>query len=1035
MQKKGQALILVLGVLAVAGIMAVSFAFTMRFEIKAASNYMESVRAGYIAEAGVLYAKQILKEDDEKIDSLEDAWHTTFAGSDVDNDEDGTADSRWIELLDEEGRSFARYAILIKDELGLVNINTAKDHNTSPLKVTEGWAPNEVSLIKFLNTLKAAEPEAVFKEILDYRYGQDGKPGIADFDDNSNRQILESDGLDNNADGVVDEINEGIDEPLEFLSEDPYGDDRPILMLDEISKLKSIPKDSIPRLSSFLTTYSADKNVDFQGRLRTDINTIDPLGLSIILEESGVNEAWQKALNIKDSLDEDFSQSSVTKPFMRLPMSNKGPIGDWVWRGNRYQSDVKGGKGLEFTWINVKKGDYYIGIFGIENEMVGDVTINEWTQKSVKHGELFRVPFGPISITDGILKGSIQNNGPEGTTCYFSYLELYPRYGQEGFSAQEFRGIEGIRLNEIMVRPIINSVVSKNQNPGGDWVWQGDHFENSNPKGGKQGEGQWKWTGIQDGDYYLRVFAGANGQEVGDVEVEGARQASMMDGEQFSKHKTITVSNGQFTIRIQNNRPSGATYFKSIQLSQQPDAEYIELINLTPREVDLSGWSIEGSSKEAWPASIPLGTTIGPWKHLVLAVDKDDTQLGISGNGISIRSVWGKVNSCQLHFAGSITEESDLLQDEAMPGGNFITLKDRDGHIVDKVEYLASSVSDYRSLEKGDPTFIRDSNGNGIDDSWENSLAIKGGTPGEENDNKGMEEKIGEEIIRHSVKEVLVRNKNFASIAEAGDVSLSLKQWRKIPLEDVAKVADRFTIYSIRLEAEGNEKEGQWTLLRRNAPLTDCFESGKIDDQGIWLWDKKDRLEDGSYILKIYGTEGEALSASIHLADGTWTDFTPELTPGVDGSILFGEIEIGTEGMRSTPSETLEIKLKNSSRTAVSHFDFIRLEPKNLIDGRLNINTAPIEALQCLPGVDAGIAQKIISNRPYGNKNGLGLGIGDLLAWDILPGNEEERLKLFKKISNLVTFHSNLFRIIVTAQTLQDGKVLAEKKVWTTFER
>ncbi|MCX5693246.1 MAG: hypothetical protein NTX47_06160 [Candidatus Omnitrophica bacterium] len=115
-QEKGIALILVISVLAIAGIMAVSFAFTMRLDLKAAANYLESTRASYLSQAGITYAQQILKEDDRNIDSFEDKWRTIFAGGDVDNDGDGQADSKWLNVYSEEGEIVGRYAVLVKDE-------------------------------------------------------------------------------------------------------------------------------------------------------------------------------------------------------------------------------------------------------------------------------------------------------------------------------------------------------------------------------------------------------------------------------------------------------------------------------------------------------------------------------------------------------------------------------------------------------------------------------------------------------------------------------------------------------------------------------------------------------------------------------------------------------------------------------------------------------------------------------------------------------------------------------------------------------
>ena len=101
----------------------------------------------------------------------------------------------------------------------------------------------------------------------------------------------------------------------------------------------------------------------------------------------------------------------------------------------------------------------------------------------------------------------------------------------------------------------------------------------------------------------------------------------------------------------------------------------------------------------------------------------------------------------------------------------------------------------------------------------------------------------------------------------------------------------------------------------------------------------------------------------------------------------------------------------------------------------MNLNTASKKVLSVLPGIDEQVADGIIKNRVFGNKNGLRLGIGDLILTDALGPNDADKKTLFKQISNLVTVHSDIYRIIVTAQVLEKGNVLSEKKIWAVFQR
>ena len=289
-EDKGIALVLVISVLAIVGIMAVSFAFTMRLELKAAANYLESIRASYLSQAGITYAQQILKEDNRDIDSFEDKWAAIFTGGDIDNDGDGQADSKWLNVQDEEGEDIGRYAVLVRDETSFLDINMAYKHNLSPLKITEGWTPYELDLKKFITSLGLKDPDEIYEDILSFRYGSDGQPGEMGVDDNQNQIILDSDGIDNNANGIIDEAGEGIDEPMEYDPFNLYGYDKAFETPFEISKIKSISKQDLQKLYAYITTYSVDRNVDVEGRLKNNINSMDAQTLAILLQDAGARE-------------------------------------------------------------------------------------------------------------------------------------------------------------------------------------------------------------------------------------------------------------------------------------------------------------------------------------------------------------------------------------------------------------------------------------------------------------------------------------------------------------------------------------------------------------------------------------------------------------------------------------------------------------------------------------------------------------------------------------------------------------------------
>ncbi len=1037
--REGIALILVVSILTVVAISVVSFIFTMRLENRAAANYLWQKKARYIAEAGVAHARAVLREDKEKgfIDTYEDLWRSAFSGSDIDNSDDQKEDSRWIEVSS-EGKVIGRYAVLIEDEAAKININTAGFHNESVLKATEGATPFEVSLKDFLLAKNISSAESLAGSIIDYRWGKDKAPGEKNKDDNLNSVFLAYEGIDNDADGEIDEAREGTDEPQEFAPHHPYGDDKPFLAAEEIRGVPAVSSGVYNEIKPEITVYSQTASVDRNKDLQWDINSVDAQQLLDIFLESGVSHPWRKSVNLVDFVDSDFAQSVVVKSTLPLYTGNQGPRGDWFWAGDHYENKTFGGAAGNWSWWGIAAGTYYVVFYGARSgQDVGDVTIDGFTHQRMDSGESF---LGPVTITEeahplfpqggiGCLRFAIQNNEELGRTCFLKYIELVSAEGKVLAEIQEIRGAEGIRINEIMAKPTVDVATSVAQYPGGDWQWKDGYYENPVSAGGVKGQGSWIWQNIPSGEYYLTVFAASEGQIVGDVLADGAIQENMRSGERFTQHKTVTVSGEKFRIDIRNNLSEGSCFFKSALLSQQPDAEYIELVNLTADEVSLGGWSLEASGSDGWPGTIPLGAVIAAGGYLVLAVDKEDSSAGINGNGISFEDVWGKLPAAQLDFSRSVTGYSDMLEDEPAGGKGRIVLRDERGNVVDSQEYSSSQIVPYISLEKGDPTYL-----GAADEVWFKSSDLSGATPAKKNNNPGIIEIKEGQTIEHSLDEVKLKNNPLANLGEISQVP-SGESWQKIGLEGLMNAADSLTVYSLRLEAEGYKKEGGWSEQLRPPPRTSWFVSENEGETGTWLWDEKARIPNGVYTLSLYGENAQGLAVSLHLADGSWTAFTPALIPGPSNGVCFGRIEVGAESPGSLPADKIELQIKNASAANTAHFDYILLSPLPYVAGKLNINTASQEALSALPKIDSATAQRIIQARPLGNKESKGRGIGDILFGDILAGDEAEKLAKFSACSNLITVRSDSFQIIATAQALRNGRVMAEKRIRAIIER
>jgi len=924
---RGVAIILVISVLAVLTSLAAAFLISARLETIKSLNFLEGIRAGYIAEGGLSHAKRLLKEDKQSTatDTLDETWRMAFDGSDVDNNEDSTAEAKWINLIDASGTMYGRYAVTVTDEASRININAAGFHNEQELKVTEGYSTFEVSLNKFFTFLGLASATTMRDDILQYRYGGN-YPGssVANTDDNENNIYFSNDGLDNDADGVIDEASEGVNEPHEFVSYYPYGDDRPFFSIFELQNIASV-EPNFSDIRPFVTAYSFDHNTDKDNALRLGLNQATALELKNVFASAALSGNEQLAVNIVDYRDSD-NESSVL-----------------------------------------------------------------------------------VAGTD---------------THY---------------------GVEAVRFNEIMINPKYGysaTTLTNPTGPGGDWSLAGDHYENSNPTVNEFGRGIWQFEGLRPGTYYLRVFGVAEGDIVGDVKVSGVTHSGMVHGEMYVD-PVVVGGDGRLDLTMYNkevDKGSNYTvYFKSFQLIESPDAEYIELINISNKDIDVSGWEVEGLRANDLIASVPSGTVIESFDYLVLAVDKDDTgvtvPLNLRSNGISLLNSWSgsTIDSdkvVQLSFSDTLSREDDVITDTPSVYDTILLLKASNGTIVDRVEYFENYYANV-SFERGDPAATDDQDGDFIFDDWAVSYGfpffLPVGTPTAQNDNLS----ISGHTIGGMNSEVIVKNGQFANVGEVASVSSGVN-WQRITTTDLMQFCDKLTTDSYRLEAEEHlENGGGWQEVSRSSPYTNWFHSSSAGEMGTWKFTQDDRFLDGVYTLVIYGTYGEAFSISLKLSDESWSDFTPPLMPDVDNAVKYGIIDIGGSGTNALPSKTVEMRINNESSSDECHFDYIVLSPVNSVEGRININTAPAEVLQALPGVSNEIATAIIDNRPYGET----YGIGDVLAGDVLGASESLKKEAFRNICNLVTVKSDVYEILITGQSFREGRRTGEKKLRVIVER
>lgn len=295
---KGDVIILVILVLLLIFLFTTTTLIIFNFWAKTSSKIIFGKEAKNFAKIGIENGIWEIDNDDREYDCLFDNWRRNFEGDEVDLNNDGENDSKWFYIKDRKGNIIGRYAVLIEDECGKININANGNLSTS---FNEGHSCFEINIFEKI----LGKP--LYFNIVSFRYGEDGKPGKAFVDDNLNSLFYVFDGIDNNGNGFIDEINEGIDEDFEFYYPKPKGDDRPFFSPSEIKMVPGIGEKNYEKIRNFITTFSYDKDLNRQEGERIDLNTADFQTLYNFFVSQGYkeNQAIQISLNILDFRDKD----------------------------------------------------------------------------------------------------------------------------------------------------------------------------------------------------------------------------------------------------------------------------------------------------------------------------------------------------------------------------------------------------------------------------------------------------------------------------------------------------------------------------------------------------------------------------------------------------------------------------------------------------------------------------------------------------------------------------------------------------------
>ncbi len=302
--QKGFVLTVTLIFLVVVLIIVIAFLDMIRVHLTSTTYRANREKGVYLAEAGLEQKLLQLKLDlINSASNVYDAFNETWAS--------GIGDTNGS-LDDSEGVSLGsgKYQVLkgfidgatppdtfqnLSDEQGKININYANSLILSNLlRMTNAGLSKSSAISKAGN-------------IVSYRYGADGKPGVANNDDDNDGRAyfisigvdekfgIEYDGMDNDDDGIIDypsDPSEGIDEPDEFNPSQPYGDDRPFNNIEELKKVPEITETDYNNVKDFITVHSlVNANSLYTNETNLSGNYKVPYALSPHITRSAVPRA------------------------------------------------------------------------------------------------------------------------------------------------------------------------------------------------------------------------------------------------------------------------------------------------------------------------------------------------------------------------------------------------------------------------------------------------------------------------------------------------------------------------------------------------------------------------------------------------------------------------------------------------------------------------------------------------------------------------------------------------------------------------
>ncbi|MCX7847545.1 MAG: helix-hairpin-helix domain-containing protein [bacterium] len=310
---RGVALVAVLSVLTVLAVLSAAFATLLSIDVLQAKESQHNLQLDLLTRSANAHAHALLWDAYQR-GTLATLWsrHNSHLSN------------QWFYVTSPLGELHGRYRLCLEDESSKVNLNVAWLTHPSP---GSGWHPGELNLASALGL----RPEMA-QRLVAFRYGPNGVPGARGDDDQNNVRLM-NDGIDNNANGIIDEENEGVEDPGEYSITSPRGDDRRFSsIIEAVGVMLNTPlrlplqarravRREIPRRATLYST-------DFPGSptlpsAQRDINTITGRECRRMLSTANTRRPFvgrtamadQLAANIIDYRDENHVLSTVGQAY------------------------------------------------------------------------------------------------------------------------------------------------------------------------------------------------------------------------------------------------------------------------------------------------------------------------------------------------------------------------------------------------------------------------------------------------------------------------------------------------------------------------------------------------------------------------------------------------------------------------------------------------------------------------------------------------------------------------------------------------